>query len=178
MSGRPRGLPWSSRLIAAVPSHWVCSPIPPLEWGCDAALPMETTTQHPVSSASAKTEPPPPLFFMQVGHVRREMQPHRGPLSAGAGRAFRGGQHPAALPWRGLAVPDGWAHQQAGKDRAWHLGRRHHGKHHALHRARTKGRIGWPALFPFFSTSHFLLSAGAAGSNPHHRGGMALRLLL
>lgn len=63
----------------------------------------------------------------QVGHVCREMQPHRGPLLAGAGHTLRGGQHPAALSWRGLAVCGGWAHQQAGKDHARRLGRRRHG---------------------------------------------------
>ncbi|XP_042676519.1 transmembrane 4 L6 family member 19 isoform X1 [Centrocercus urophasianus] len=93
---------------------------------------METTTQHPMGSASAKPEPPPPLFSMQVGNVCREMQPHRGPLLAGAGHALRGGQHPAALPWRVLAVPGGWAHQQEGKDHARYLGRRHHGKRRVL----------------------------------------------
>lgn len=129
MGGRAGGgLPWSSQLTAAVPSHWVGSPIPPQEWGCDAALPMETTAQHCMASASAKLEPLPPLFSVQVGHVCREMQPHRGPLLAGAGHTLRGGQHPAALSWRGLAVCGGRAHQQAGKDHARRLGRRRHGK--------------------------------------------------
>ncbi|XP_065529841.1 transmembrane 4 L6 family member 19 isoform X5 [Lathamus discolor] len=62
----------------------------------------------------------------QGGHVRRDMQPDRGSLPAGAGHALRGSQHAPALPWRGIEVPGGGAHQQTCQGRAGHLGRRHH----------------------------------------------------
>ncbi|XP_040423384.1 transmembrane 4 L6 family member 19 isoform X1 [Cygnus olor] len=95
----------------------------------------------------------------QAGHVRGEVQPHRGPLPAGTGHTLCDSQHPPALPCRGVEVPGRRAHHQTGQGHAGHLGRRHHREYHVLHGILHPSRLIHPPPQVVFSILQVLLVA-------------------